>query len=323
LRFEVCEDEGARKGGTYGGFEWRLGEKMVIRWVFRSVACYGDGVGGLAWIVTCVFEYDMCALDVPLYDQKVHAVIPPSGIHFRADAFLLASSHRNPFFKSNTQLPDHDSSPTPALLWIPSHNGTPTFPKNQFLQLSDPFIHRLGLSGLLNPPTRFIYCLYSVFFSFLTPETSFPFTFVFFVDANPANPIARLIAAISGSESTSMLSSSAEAFGSGVTEEAAPLVGFEVPFLSGGREGVGGGGGLAELRGPVGGMLGRGRSEAGLGGGLRDRVRLEGRGGVRVRVLAGGRSLRGEAERVRGRSGRRDGGSSCSGLLTIPQLIGI
>lgn len=102
-------------------------------------------------------------------------------------------------------------------------------------------------------------------------------------------------------------------------------MGFEVPFLSGGREGVGGGGGLAEARGPVGGAPGpgRGRSEAGLGGGLRDRVCLEGRGGVRVRVLVGGRSFRGEAERVRGRSGRRDRGSSCSGLLIIPQSIGI
>ncbi len=30
MRFEVCEDEGARKGGTYGGFEWRLGEKMSL-----------------------------------------------------------------------------------------------------------------------------------------------------------------------------------------------------------------------------------------------------------------------------------------------------
>lgn len=26
----------------------------------------------------------------------------------------------------------------------------------------------LGLSGLLKPPRRFMYCLYSVFFSFLT-----------------------------------------------------------------------------------------------------------------------------------------------------------
>ena len=63
--------------------------------------------------------------------------------------------------------------------------------------------YRLGLSGLLNPPTRFMYCLYSVFFSFRTAYTSFPGTFVFFVVLNPAKPIMARICAISGSESSS------------------------------------------------------------------------------------------------------------------------
>lgn len=69
---------------------------------------------------------------------------------------------------------------------------------------SAPRPHLLGLKGLLNPPTRFIYCLYSVFFSFLTPNALFPGTFVFFVVLNVAKPIIFRIRAISGSESTSM-----------------------------------------------------------------------------------------------------------------------
>jgi len=182
---------------------------------------------------------------------------------------------------------------------------------------TSPSTYRLGLNGLLNPPTRFIYCLYSVFFSFRIPDTLFPFTFVFFVDLNPVNPIAFLIAAISGSESTSI--SFVEAFGSGVTE--APLVTFEVPF-AGGRGDLDDGGGMAEPRGPVGGAPGRGLSAAGLWGGLRDRVRPDERGGVRMRVRAGGLSLRGEAERLRGRSGRLDGGSSVERISNIHHSFG-
>ncbi len=39
----------------------------------------------------------------------------------------------------------------------------------------------LGLRGWLNPPTRFMYCLYSVFFSLRTALTLFPGTFWFLV----------------------------------------------------------------------------------------------------------------------------------------------
>lgn len=46
-----------------------------------------------------------------------------------------------------------------------------------------------------------MYCLYSVFFSFRTPYTSFPGTFVFFVVLNPPNPIIFRIIASSGSSS--------------------------------------------------------------------------------------------------------------------------
>ena len=79
-----------------------------------------------------------------------------------------------------------------------------------------------------------------------------------------------------------------------------PLVGFEGLV----------GAGLVALRGPVGGAEGRGRSVVGFEGGLGERVRLDVRGGVRVRVRVDVWSFRGEAERLRGRSGRRDGGSS-------------
>ena len=98
-----------------------------------------------------------------------------------------------------------------------------------------PAHYRLGLNGLLKPPTRFMYCLYSVFFSFPIPYTLFPFTFVFFVDLNPVKPIAFRIAATSGSESSS--TSSAGGFGSTVVE--VPFVGFE-----GGIGDLEGGGGL-------------------------------------------------------------------------------
>ena len=57
-----------------------------------------------------------------------------------------------------------------------------------------------GLSGLLKPPTRFMYCLYSVFFSFLTAyNLSLPGTFVFFVDLNVANPIIFCICSCNSS----------------------------------------------------------------------------------------------------------------------------
>jgi len=85
-----------------------------------------------------------------------------------------------------------------------------------------------------------------------------------------------------------------------------PFVGFE------GRMGdlEDEGGGLVKPRGPVRGAPARSRSGADFGGGLRDLVPLDDRGGVRVRVRVGAWSLREEAERLRGRSGRRDGGSS-------------
>ncbi len=67
-----------------------------------------------------------------------------------------------------------------------------------------PHHSRLGLNGLLNPPTRFMYCRYSVFFSLRTPDTSFPGTFVFFVVLNPPNPIVFRIIAPSGSSSASV-----------------------------------------------------------------------------------------------------------------------
>lgn len=140
----------------------------------------------------------------------------------------------------------------------------------------------------------------------------FPFTLVFFVDLNPANPIIRRISAVSGSSSMSIacgvllfclvFSVAAEvplAFGG--LEVAAALC-FEVPgllllLLVGG---------LCELRGPVGGILEEGWVLLGLWG--RSRCDLEDGGGVRVRV--GLSSLRlGERERERWRSGRRWGSS--------------
>ena len=127
--------------------------------------------------------------------------------------------------------------------------------------------YRLGLSGLLNPPTRFIYCLYSVFFSFLTPETLFPFTFVFFVDVNPVNPIALRISAISGSESASTSMASFACAVRGSAEGLVPLTlaaGLEEVSAAGG--GALDGGFLVKARGPVGGA----RSLVGFEGGLRD-----------------------------------------------------
>lgn len=42
-------------------------------------------------------------------------------------------------------------------------------PSHRCSSNADREVHRVGLSGLLKPPTRFMYCLYSVFFSFRTP----------------------------------------------------------------------------------------------------------------------------------------------------------
>lgn len=53
-----------------------------------------------------------------------------------------------------------------------------------------------------------MYCLYSVFFSFLIPYTLFPGTFVCFVLRNPEKPIIFRISNISGSSSTSIASAS-------------------------------------------------------------------------------------------------------------------
>lgn len=68
-----------------------------------------------------------------------------------------------------------------------------------FILVKSPY--RFGLNGLLNPPTRFMYCLYVVFFSFLTAYISFPGTFVFFVLRNRVNPRAFFIARSSSSSS--------------------------------------------------------------------------------------------------------------------------
>lgn len=81
--------------------------------------------------------------------------------------------------------------------------------------------HRLGLSGLLNPPTRFMYCLYSVFFSLLTPHTLLPLTLVFFVVVNPAKPIILRISAVSGSSSITIASTP---FVVGTIDALAPFV---------------------------------------------------------------------------------------------------
>lgn len=61
---------------------------------------------------------------------------------------------------------------------------------------------RDGLSGLLNPPCRFMYCRYSVFFAFVTAPALFPATFFPFVLPNSPKPIIAFIAAISSSSSS-------------------------------------------------------------------------------------------------------------------------
>jgi hypothetical protein len=66
--------------------------------------------------------------------------------------------------------------------------------------------HSEGLSGRLNPPTRFIYCLYSVFFSFLTPYIWLPGTFLLCVVLKPVKPIIFLSRASSSSSSIAIAS---------------------------------------------------------------------------------------------------------------------
>lgn len=181
------------------------------------------------------------------------------------------------------------SKPEPALITINCFASRVfLFPNNRLISTIliaydisplPSFPYRLGLNGLLNPPTRFIYCLYSVFFSFLTPYTLFPFTLVFFVDLNPVNPIAFRISATSGSESSSTSMASLSCTLEGSLELTAPFV------LGGlGVESAVGRGGLAgavlEERGPVGGA----RLVLSFETGLRDRAGLIERGGVRVRA---------------------------------------
>lgn len=106
---------------------------------------------------------------------------------------------------------------------------------------------------------------------------------------------------MSGSESSRSISSAVIV--EGLVAAAVPFVGAEA---WGGEVGAGGGAFVKE-RGPVGGAVGRAGC---LGGGLVDFGGLEERGGVRVRVRVDVGSLRGEADRLRG---RLDGGSSgCS-----------
>lgn len=159
--------------------------------------------------------------------------------------------------------------------------------------------YRLGLNGLLNPPTRFIYCLYSVFFSFRTPYTLFPFTLVFFVDLNPVNPIALRISATSGSDSASRSIRSVFPGGFDCAVEAVVVVAPLASPLGLGEEGRAGGGafegGALAERGPVGG--------ARLEGGLGDRGGLDGRGGERARGRVVVWSFRGERERSSASSG--------------------
>ena len=135
-----------------------------------------------------------------------------------------------------------------------------------------PALHLDGLSGRLNPPTRFMYCLYSVFFSFRTPYTLFPFTFVFFVDLKPANPIIRLNATVSGSESSSGVSTAIVSTPFTVFEEDLDA---GTPFVLEERSG------FPWPRG----SLGRGRAD-GWEGGVWDRERFSWcpRGGERVPV---------------------------------------
>lgn len=68
--------------------------------------------------------------------------------------------------------------------------------------------YRPGLNGRLNPPTRFMYWRYSVFFSFLIPPALFPGTRVFFVVPKPPKPIMACIALSPSSSSTTTSPSS-------------------------------------------------------------------------------------------------------------------
>ena len=95
------------------------------------------------------------------------------------------------FSSSSKQLPRALRAPRPFLprtpiRSAPNHAGPPA-----------PSSHRVGLRGLLKPPARFMYCLHSAFLSFRTPYTSFPGTFVFFVDRKAPKPIVLRISALS------------------------------------------------------------------------------------------------------------------------------
>ena len=67
---------------------------------------------------------------------------------------------------------------------------------------ADSLGHLEGLSGRLNPPMRFMYCRYSVFFSLRTPYTLFPGTLVFFVLLNLVKPMLRRIISSTSSSPT-------------------------------------------------------------------------------------------------------------------------
>lgn len=79
---------------------------------------------------------------------------------------------------------------------------------------------RQGLSGRLKPPIRFMYCLYSVFFSFRTPYTSFPGTCVFFVLLNRLKPMYFRMTASISSSSTGPSSTSISSFDESFTSAA-------------------------------------------------------------------------------------------------------
>lgn len=169
-----------------------------------------------------------------------------------------------------------------------------------------------------------MYCLYSAFFSFLTPYTLFPGTFVCFVLRNPEKPIIFRISIISGSSSTSIASVSLDvvtvegaldAGTGGPVDEEGPF-GFgaaEFELLESSFEFVGAG---FWDRGPVGGAVADGLPLVlASGSGDLESLGFEGRRGERVRAPEG-LSRTGDRDRerecVRGRSERRGGASSAS-----------
>ncbi len=109
----------------------------------------------------------------------------------------------------------------------------------------------------MNPPTRFIYCRYSVFFSLRTAYTLFPGTLVFLVVRNRANPFICRSNATSGSESSSIsVDAGADSAGAVAVVDVAAVGGsrrgavreVEAPLGWGGGEDV-----LGGFLGPVGG----------------------------------------------------------------------